>query len=400
MSQSREIGGAGGRLPRTVIALGLVSLFTDLSSEMVYPLIPAFLSGLLGAGALSLGVIEGIAESTAALLKVFSGVWSDRLRRRKPLVLAGYSLSGLARPLIGLATAWPFVLAMRFADRVGKGIRTTPRDALIADVTSPAMRGRAFGLHRAMDHGGAVVGPLVAATLLGLGGLTLRHVFLLAAVPSAVVVALLVTVVKDPAASVVPTPLNPGTGWARLGPDFKRLVLALIIFTLGNSTDAFLLLRLAGQGVRPGSVAVLWSLHHVVRMVATWGGGRLSDRTGRRGMVLSGWLLYAAVYLGFAVVESRAGLIAVFLAYGLYFGLTEPAEKAWVADLVPKEWRGSAFGYYHGAVGVAALPASLAFGLLWQRWGAGAAFGTGAGLAAVAAVVLLFVRGGSAPESP
>jgi len=382
-----------------VIALGAVSFFTDLSSEMIYPLLPVFLASVLGAGALSLGVIEGVAESTAALLKAGSGVWSDRLRKRKPLVLGGYSLSGAARPLIGLAAGWPFVLAMRFADRVGKGLRTSPRDALIADVVDPTLRGRAFGLHRALDHAGAVVGPLVAAGLLVLAGLSLRQVFLLAAVPAVVVVGIIVLAVREPPrAERAERPRGLREGWRDTGPAYRRLLLALLVFTLGNSTDAFLLLRLSDAGLAAAAVALLWSAHHVVKMVATYVGGRLSDRVGRRNMVLAGWAVYAAVYLGFATVESLPGLVAVFLAYGLFFGLTEPAEKAWVADLVPERARGTAFGGYHGAIGLAALPASLIFGAVWHAVSPAAAFLLGAAVAAVAGFLLLTVPGTSAPD--
>ncbi|MFH2001927.1 MAG: MFS transporter, partial [Planctomycetota bacterium] len=342
----------------------------------------------------SIGVIEGVAESTSAFLKIFSGVWSDRVRRRKPLVLIGYTLSGLARPMIGLATVWPFVLAMRFADRVGKGLRTSPRDALIADVTEPSIRGRAYGLHRAMDHAGAVVGPLVAAALMTAAGVPLRHVFLFAAVPAAVVVVILLAGVKEPAspAEKKREKISMATGWRELGKEFKRLLLALFIFTLGNSTDAFLLLRLTDAGIGASWVAVLWSLHHVVKMVSTYLGGCLSDRTSQRGMVIAGWIVYAAVYLSFAFVQSQKGLTTVFLLYGIYFGLTEPAEKAWVAGLVPERLRGTAFGCYHGMVGLAALPASLLFGLVWYAFSDAAAFVMGATLAVTAAFLLLLVH--------
>jgi MFS family permease len=376
-------------LPRTVIALGVASFLTDLSSEMIYPLLPTFRVTVLGAGAFSLGVIEGIAESTASLLKVFSGLLSDRVRRRKPLVLAGYGLSGAARPLIGLAAAWPFVLAMRFSDRVGKGVRTSPRDALIADLTDPADRGRAYGFHRAMDHAGAVTGPLAAAGLMALAGVSLRHIFLLAAVPSAVVMAVLVKGVREqPAPATAPTaPAFRGL-WRLLGPDYRRLLLAVLVFTLGNSTDAFLLLRLAEAGVGATLIAVLWSVHHLVKMGATYQGGRLADRIGSRAMIVAGWAFYAGTYLAFALVHSRGALVAVFIAYGLYFGLTEPAERRWVSNLVPAELRGTAFGYYHGAVGLGALPASLLFGIVWQAAGAAAAFALGAALAVTAAVLI------------
>jgi MFS family permease len=380
-------------LPATVVALGLVSLFTDLSSEMIYPLLPVFLTTVLGAGALALGVIEGVAESTAAVLKLVSGIWADRLRRRKPLIFTGYGLASVVRPLIGLARTWPFVLAMRFADRIGKGLRTSPRDALIADVTPADRRGSAYGYHRAMDHAGAVLGPLAAAVLLTWAGLPLRQVFLLAAVPGVFVVLTILIGVKETPRELPPSAAGrPLLGhWRELGPGFHRFLLAVGVFTLGNSADAFLLLRLTKVGIAPAMVAVFWSLHHVVKMAATAAGGRLSDRWGRRRPILAGWAVYAAVYLAFGMVEHRWALVTVFMIYGLYFGLTEPVEKAWVADLVPPDRRGTAFGWYHAAVGLAALPASLLFGLIWDRWGEFAAFATGAALAAAAALLLLRV---------
>lgn len=380
-------------LPHTVVALGIVSLLTDLSSEMIYPLLPVFLLDVLGAGALALGVIEGVAESTAALLKVASGWWTDRMGRRKPLIVAGYGLSGAMRPLLGLATAWPVVVALRFADRVGKGLRTSPRDALIADATSPERRGAAYGLHRAMDHAGAVAGPLVAAGLLLLPGVTVRTVFLLAAVPAVVVMLVLVTQVREPAPGASAdeaTPSRPGDVGA-LGTAFRRLLVAVVVFTLGNSTDAFLLFRLADAGIASGWIAVLWALHHLVKAVANLAGGRLADRVDRRNLVVAGWMVYAAIYAGFGLTGRTAPLVVLFLAYGAYFGLTEPVERAWVAALAPVGRRGAAFGWYHGSVGVTALPASLLFGAVYAAAGAGAAFGMGAALAVVATILLLRV---------
>jgi MFS family permease len=380
-------------LPRTVIALGAVSFFTDLSSEMIYPLLPLFLVDVLGAGAIALGTIEGIAESTAALLKVASGWWTDRMRRRKPLVVGGYTLSGSVRPLIGLATAWPVVVLLRFGDRVGKGLRTSPRDALIADVTPPVRLGAAYGLHRAMDHAGAVAGPLVAAGLLLLPGVTLRTVFLLAAIPAALVVVVLVAGVRESERPETRTaePLSLLVGWNAMGVPMRRLLLALVVFTLGNSTDAFLLLRLGDAGFAAGWIAALWSLHHVVKMGANLYGGQLSDRLGRRNLIIVGWLVYAAIYVGFGLTSSTAALVALFLGYGIYFGLTEPVERAWVASLAPATSRGSAFGFYHGAIGLTALPASIIFGVIYAAAGPGAAFGTGAGLALVATALLFRV---------
>lgn len=371
-----------------MVALGLVSLLTDLSSEMIYPLLPTFLVGVLGAGAVSLGLIEGVAECTASVLKVVSGWWSDRVRRRKPLVLLGYGVSGAARPVIGLAASWPAVLALRFLDRVGKGLRTAPRDALISAVTPPPLRGRAYGLHRAMDHAGAVLGPLVAAGLMTALGLSLRRVFVLAVIPALLVMVALLLFVSEPPPEA-PTDAGPRLPWGALDPGFKRLLLALALFTLGNSTDAFLLLRLGEAGLGPGAVALVWSLHHVVKTLGAYGGGRLTDRFGSRALVVGGWLVYAAIYLGFATSPSGAALVALFLIYGVYFALTEPAERAWIAALAPGRLSATAFGFYHGVVGLVALPASVLFGLLWTAHGPGPAFMTGAGLALAAALVLL-----------
>jgi MFS family permease len=380
-------------LPRTVLVLSLVSFLTDLSGEMIYPLLPAFLAVVLGAGALELGVIEGVAESTAALIKVFSGLWADRIKRRKPFVVAGYGIAGLIRPLVGFATAWSGVLLVRFIDRVGKGIRTAPRDALIADVTDPSIRGAAYGFHRAMDHAGAVVGPLVAAGLLALS-FSMRHVFLFAAIPAVVVMVVLAWGIKE---KPVEHTANPGSItfsglWKSTGPDFKLFLGSLLVFTLGNSTDAFLLLRMTEAGVTPAWVAILWAAHHVVKMFSTYIGGQLSDRFGRRGLIVMGWIVYALIYTAFALVDSPSMLVVIFLAYGVYFGLTEPCEKAWVADLVPAQYRGSAFGFYNCMIGIGALPASLIFGLLWKEFGVATAFLTGGTLAIIAAILLLFVR--------
>jgi MFS family permease len=379
-------------LPKTVVALGLASFFTDMSSEMIYPLLPVFLSTVLGAGAMAIGVIEGIAETTAAVLKIASGWWADRVSRRKPLILAGYGVAGLVRPLIGLAGSWGFVLAMRFTDRVGKGIRTSPRDALIADVTDADKRGMAYGFHRSMDHAGAVAGPLIATLLLSAWvGFSLRTVFLCAFAPAIVVMFVLAFGVKETPRQLGAAEGDPAKPKARmrdLGPNFRGFMIALVVFTLGNSTDAFILLRLTQAGVAASMIALLWALHHVVKMVSTYYGGKLSDRLGRRPLILSGWAVYAAIYLGFAMGGSAPVLIALFLLYGVYYGLTEPCEKAWVADIAPKHLRGSAMGWYNGMVGLGALPASLLFGVVYTGFGPAAAFGMGAAFAGLAALLL------------
>jgi MFS family permease len=379
------------KIPRTVVALGLVSLLTDLSSEMIYPLLPLFLTTVLAAGPLVLGWIEGAAETVASLLKLASGLLADRVSRRKPLVLAGYSLSSVVRPLVGLAGSWPVVAVIRLLDRTGKGVRTSPRDALIADATPVALRGRAYGFHRSMDHAGAVLGPLVAAGLLKLG-VPLRTVFLLAAVPAALVILTIVFGVRESERSMpaAKTPMDLAS-IRELGAEFWQLLGAILLFTLGNSTDAFLLLALSAAGVGESSIALLWAAHHVVKMVASYVSGRLSDRIGRRRPMLAGWALYAVVYACFAFFQSEAALVATFLVYGLYYGLTEATERAWVSDLVPPHLRGTAFGAYNATVGVAALPASVLFGWIWKASGRPAAFLTGSGLALAASVLLLLV---------
>lgn len=393
-------------LARNVVALGVVSLLTDASSEMIYPLLPLFLTGTLGASAAAVGAIEGAAESTAALLKLASGWWSDRVRRRKPLVVAGYGIASLVRPLVALAQGAGQVLAIRLADRVGKGIRSSPRDALIADSVVPGERGRAFGFHRAMDHAGAVVGPLVAFLLLR-GGVELRTVFALAAIPGALAVLVLVTGVRErresPGAGGAPPELNmpPATDDAvtdgarpaaePLPRRFWAYLAVLLVFTLGNSTDAFLLLRAADLGVPVALVPILWAALHVVKSASSTPGGTLSDRLGRRPLIVGGWLFYGLVYLGFARATAAWQAWALFGLYGVHFGLVEGAEKALVADLVPAARRGAAFGWYNLALGLAALPASLLFGAVWTRFGAPAAFAMGSALAVVAAAGLMVV---------
>ncbi len=373
-----------------MLALAAVSLLTDVSSEMIAPLLPIFLSATLGASASAVGAIEGAAESTAALLKLGSGWWSDRLPRRKPLVVAGYLLASVARPLVAFAGSAAQVLAVRLTDRVGKGIRSAPRDALLAASVPPEVRGRAFGFHRAADHLGAVIGPLIAFALLGAGGLSLRTVFWLAAVPAALSVLVLVVGVRESAVARE-TPMSGDAVHVAAAPVARRLAPllgAVLLFTLGNSTDAFLVLRATQLGVPVALVPILWAMLHVVKSAASTPGGALSDRIGRRPTIVAGWLLYAAVYAGFAAATRTWHVWALVAVYGLHFGLTEGAEKALVAELVPSQARGTAFGWYHLTVGVAAFPASLLFGAVWDRRGAGAAFLVGAVLALTAALWL------------
>jgi MFS family permease len=369
-----------------VLIFGLVSLFTDISSEMIYPLLPFFLTTVLGAGPAFLGVVEGVAESTASLLKLVSGIVSDRVKGRKRLVLTGYTISSLARPLMAVAATPLAVLFIRFADRVGKGIRTSPRDALIADSVDPSLRGRAFGFHRSMDHAGALIGPLVATALLAWAGVDMRTVFWLAAIPGGVAVLLIILKVSDVQRVIVPgkSPLGVlPTGRLR------TYLLILFIFTLGNSSDIFLLLRAGQLGIAPAFIPLLWAFFHVVKMLSSMPFGALSDRIGRRGVIVAGWGVYALSYAGFACAATSFHIWMLFAFYGLFYGLTEGVEKALLADIAPPEERGSSFGWYNFAIGAGSLPASIIFGLVWQKAGTKAAFGLGALLACLAAILLV-----------
>jgi MFS family permease len=393
-------------LGRTVIALGVVSFFTDLSSEMIYPLLPVFLTTTLGASASMLGVIEGAAETTASLLKLASGWWSDRVHRRKPLVVFGYSLAALVRPLVAAATSAWQVLGIRVTDRIGKGIRTSPRDALIADSVDPSIRGRAYGFHRAADNAGGVGGPLIAFALLQWVGLDLRSVFWLALVPGILAVITVTVFVREkaPPSPVVPpsSPVNaaaatpadqpmPKAFWGYLG--------VVLLFTLGNSTDAFLLLRASQLGVPLALVPILWASLHVVKTLGGTPGGALSDRVGRAPTVIAGWVIFALVYFGFAFATVQWHAWALFGVYGLYFALTEGAERALVADFAPVARRGTAFGWFNLTVGLGALPASVVFGLVWDKLGAHSAFIMGAALAGVAAVGIALIPKPSAARA-
>ncbi len=371
-----------------MLALGAVSFLTDASSEMIFPLLPILLATLPGAPAVALGLIEGVAEATAAAVKVVSGRLSDRAPRRKPLVVAGYGLSSVVRPLIALAAAWPHVLLVRFVDRIGKGVRSAPRDALIAEVTPPERRGAAYGLHRAMDNAGAVAGPLLAAALLGLLALDLRTVLALSAVPAALAVAVLVLVVKERArVPFAPTERTDGAA-DPLSPDFRRAVAAVTLFTLSASSDSFLLLKAREVGIPASGLPLIWAFSNAIRAaLGTWGGG-LSDRLGRKRVLLAAWTLYAACYALFAFVRTPASLLAVLGVYSIHAALSEGAERALVADLVPARNRGRAFGWFHGFLGFAALPASAGFGILWTLYGSGTAFLAGATVALAAAVFL------------
>ncbi len=357
-------------LPRNVKVLGLVSLINDIASEMIFPLLPAFLLNVLLGNRFSLGVIEGAADSAASLLKLWSGGRSDQVGRRKGFVLFGYSLAAVTRPLIGVIVAPWQLFIIRVGDRIGKGVRTAPRDALIADSTDPSIRGWAFGFHRAMDHLGAAIGPLLAAGFLWLWPGQLRTLFLLTLLPGLLVLLLLVFGLREPAATQPPAQrlhltLQP------FDSNFKLYLLALVVFTLGNSSDAFLLVRAGELGVPTVMLPLLWCAFHIAKSTSNLFLGRAVDRFGPRPFLFLGWLLYAGVYLAFGLATTAWEAWVFFLVYALFYGLTEPAEKTLVANLVGSQRKGLAYGWYNFAIGIATLPASLIFGALYQvsgRW--------------------------------
>ncbi|MGE3467289.1 MAG: MFS transporter, partial [Pyrinomonadaceae bacterium] len=371
------------RLPRNVLALSLVAFLNDTSSEIIYPLLPAFLALSLGASPFAIGLIEGFAESVASLLKLVSGYLSDRFHSRKLPVFLGYSLTAIMRPVLAFASTWPQVLVVRMGDRIGKGIRGAPRDALIAEGVPIHERGFAFGFNRAADHLGAVFGPIAGFVLLSIFAVNAanptvseyQQVFLFASVPVVVGLLVIAFFVKEPPHPAdEPRPKPPSLSLAGFDGNFKRFLIVVALFTLSNSTDAFLLLRAADSGVSPVVLPLLWMTLHLSKVVSSLIGGHLSDKFGRKTLIISGWAVYAIVYAGFAFVDSAWQCWLLFIVYGTYFGMTEGVEKAFVADMVPEYKRGTAYGLYNLAFGITVFPASLLFGLVWTNFGASTAF--------------------------
>ena len=389
-------------LPRNVWVLTFASFLTDVSTEMMVHLLPLFLANVLGARTVTIGLIEGVAETTSSLLKLASGRLSDRLGRRKWLTVSGYALSTAAKPFLALAQTWQTVLAARFVERMGKGVRTSPRDALLADSVTPAKRGAAFGLHRAGDTAGAALGILIALLVvwllqgrqLTLARPTFTALVWLSLLPAALAVILLIVGVREKRAVVKEK--RPSPQPASLPKPFKRYLIIILLFTLGNSSDAFLILRAQSAGLSILGVLATLILFNLAYAAVSGPAGSLSDKIGRPRLLLGGWLFYALVYLGLAFAQTGWQIVLLYVLYGIYYGLTEGSAKALVADLVPKKRRGAAYGWYNGAVGLAALPASLLAGLLWQGvagwagFGAAAPFLFGAGMAVTAALLLLF----------
>ncbi len=421
---SRESNTPGRRNPGrfaaiggNVLSLSLISFLNDAASEVIYPLLPLFVTVTLGAGPAFLGVIEGAAESASSLLKLAGGAISDRFHRRKLLIGWGYGIAAVVRPIIAIATAPWHILAVRLADRVGKGIRTAPRDALLVESVPADRRGLAFGFHRGADHAGAVVGPLFATAFLLLFPGALRPLFATTILPGALAVLVLLLRVRErapgggmpasataaPAPAPAPAPAAaaaavrtaaataPDEDGRRAEPGYGRYLAAIVVFTLGNASDAFLLLRARQLGVAVALLPLLWAAFHVSKMSWSVPGGLLADRAGPRPAILAGWFVYAAVYAGFAWASTEWQIWGLFLVYGLFYGLTEAPEKTLVAAFARARHRGFAFGAYHFAVGIAALPASVVFGLLWQRVGPHVAFLYGASLAFAAGALLVLI---------
>lgn len=390
-----------------VFFTGLVSFFMDMSSEMIYPLVPLFLSSVLGVNKALIGTIEGIAESTASLLKIFSGWFSDRIRKRKILMISGYGISTLSRPILALSSMWDHVLIFRFVDRVGKGIRGAPRDALIAESTPKKNLGFSFGFQRAMDTFGAVIGPLTAFFLLSIFTGNYRMVFWLSIVPGMIAVLVIIFFIKEMKdksltsiqKSFSENPPSPPTNKKRVGGlrsfdwRFKVFIAIATLFAIGNSSDVFLILKATNIGVEETQIPLLYLSFNLIYSLTSIPAGMLSDRIGRKRIILLGFLLFGFVYWGFAGSSEEWHIWGLFLLYGVFMGLTEGVQKAYLATIIPKEFTATGYGIYNACVGMALLPASIIGGYLWDEFGAQATFYYGASTAFISATLFLTIFG-------
>ena len=373
-------------LSRNILCLGLVSLFTDLSTEMAYPIIPVFLNEVLKVPPLFIGLVEAIAESTASILKTFSGYISDRLKKRKLFILIGYGLSALVKPLLALASQGWHVLVVRFFDRVGKGIRTAPRDALIADSARDAYFGRAYGFHRALDTLGAMLGPLTAFAILALTHDNYRLLFGLAALPGLIAIVIILFGVRE----IVPEAQRLFRfSFHAIDKRLRLFLIIMVVFTLGNSSDAFLILRARDIGVPATMIPLLWFAFNLSYFLWAYPAGILSDRIGRRRTIFLGFMVFSLCYAAFSLNHSTTLIWFVFVLYGLYYGLTEGNMRAYVADLTASEVRATVFGIYHTVVGITLLPANLLMGFLWQKFGFQTALLLGASLSMISGIALI-----------
>lgn len=376
-------------LPTTVWLLGLISLLNDATGELIYPLLPLYIASVLMAGPKALGLIEGMAEATSSLLKLISGVMVDRIHGAKWWVAAGYATAAVSRPLLALARSWPMVLLLRLGDRFGKGLRSSPRDALLAQVVSPEQRGLAYGFHRSMDNAGSVIGPVIAAVLLA-RHMPIREIFLWASIPGLFAVGLALWL-KEPAPELVVKPKPFSWNLRSLPPAFRRYLVALGLFTLGNASNTFLLLRASRMGLADYEVPLLWALVAFTAMLFSTPFSALSDRIGRFRLIIGGWVVYAVFYLLLGYTGGQRWLLwPLFAFYGLFMAATEGAERALVADLAPPELVGTAFGWFNLVAGIMLLPASILFGWIWQLVSPQAAFTLAAVCAGLAAVLLKY----------
>lgn len=374
---------------KNVFFTGLVSFFMDLSSEMIYPLVPLFLANVLGINKSMIGLIEGIAESTASLLKVFSGWLSDRIGQRKNLMLAGYAISTLSRPIIAVAGAWEQVLASRFVDRLGKGIRTAPRDAIIAESTETTHLARAFSFHRSMDTMGAVIGPAIALLLLQLHNNNYKMVFWYSMIPGAIAVLIIIAFIKEKKRTAVATAERPRLTLKHFDWKMKFFIVIATLFALGNSSDAFLILRAEQVGIPTVMIPAVYLVFNLVYSLSSIPLGIVADKYGKERLILLGFVLFAGLYYGFAVTKSTTAIWVLFSLYGMFMGLTEGIQKAFLATIIPPDFKATAFGVYATAVGLATLPASLIGGLLWDRISPAATFYFGAATATLSAVLFI-----------
>lgn len=389
---SRSDGGKGRSFfgfGKNVFVTGLVSFFMDISSEMIYPLVPLFLANVLGVNKSVIGLIEGIAESTASLLKVFSGWFSDRTGNRKWPMAAGYGISTLSRPIVALATGWHHVLGSRFMDRFGKGVRTAPRDAIIAESADKSSLGKTFGFQRAMDTMGAVLGPALAFFLLGIFSNDYRKVFWLSMIPGVIAVLLIIFFITEKKKSVAVHAHRPKLTLRHFDWKFKSFVIIAALFAVGNSSDMFLVLRAQQVGVSTGLIPVVYLLFNLVYSLSSLPAGMAADRFGKKRTILLGFILFAFLYYGFAVASDTKMIWFLFAFYGLFMGLTDGIQRAFLATIIPQHFKATAFGFYNTVVGLAMLPASLIGGWLWDNISPSATFYFGAATAAVSAVLFI-----------
>ncbi len=390
MSTDKQIKLLSG-LGRNVFILGMVSLLTDLSSQMVFPLIPLFLTGVLGAGACAVGIVEGAAEAAASLIKVFSGYWSDRIKKRKPFILFGYSLSSVTKPLFAFANVWFFVLFIRVIERIGKGLRTAPRDALVAESCGESVRGKAYGFHRAMDGIGSVLGAAAAFILLPVLGY--RNVFLFAFIPGAIAVFVILFVKeknKFPVNEAKEIPLK--ASFVELPANLKLFILVSSIFTLGHFGYAFLLLKAVNIGLTDKSAIFLYVLFYAAYTISAVPAGMLSDKIGRKPVLAAGYLLFATISCGLIFTSTMNSLLLFFVVYGVFYAMIDGVQRAFVADLAPGRLKATALGMFHMAIGLAALPGGFVAGLLWDKINPRATFIYGLCLSVISLLLFMFVK--------